>query len=82
MAKSDAMQSVSEDLRELGGRAGEMAQQRYDRMKRGAADLMEEGRERFEEMEQSLEEYVAENPLKSIIIAVGVGVLVGRFLFR
>ena len=82
MAKSHAMQGVSEDLRELGSRAGEMAQERYERMKRGAADLMEEGRERFEEMEHSMEDYVAENPLKSMLIALGVGVIVGRLLLR
>lgn len=82
MAKSETIQGMSEDLKEFGNRAGEIAQEKYDRMKKGAADMMEQGRERFEDMEESLEDYVAANPLKSILIAAGVGVIVGRLLLR
>lgn len=89
MAKSDAMydalkptQTVTEDLKELGSRAGEMAQEKIERVKAGAAEWAEEGRERVEEMEQSLERYIAEHPIKSALIAAGVGLIVGRILLR
>ena len=82
MAKSDTMQTVTDDLQELGSRAGEIAQEKIGQLKASAANLAEQGRERVQEMEQSLEEYVVENPLKSLLIAAGVGLLVGRLCLR
>ena len=75
-------QSVGEDLSELGSHAGELAQRRYKNLKSDAMHLANEGRERLEEMGESLEDYVAENPIKSLLIAVAAGVLVGRFILR
>jgi ElaB/YqjD/DUF883 family membrane-anchored ribosome-binding protein len=89
MAKSDAMydalkpaQSVTEDLKELGSRASEMAQEKLERVKAGAAEWAEEGRERVEEMGESVEQYIADHPVKSMLIAAGIGLIVGRVLLR
>lgn len=89
MDKTDAMrdalkptQTVTEDLKELGSRASEMAQEKLEQMRAGADEWAEEGRERVEEMEQSVERYIAEHPIKSMLIAAGVGLIVGRVLLR
>jgi len=39
--------------------------------------LGQEGRERAQEWEQSIETYVQEKPIQSILIAAGVGILLG-----
>jgi ElaB/YqjD/DUF883 family membrane-anchored ribosome-binding protein len=88
MSKSDVYdalkpaQTVGEDLKELGSRASEMAQEKLEQVKAGAAELAEEGRERVQEMERSVERYIAEHPVKAMLIAAGVGLVVGRVLLR
>ena len=89
MDKSDAVQdafrttqTVKEDLKELGGRASEMAQEKLEQVKAGAEEWVQEGRERVEQMEESLERYIAEHPIKSMLIAAGVGLIVGRVVLR
>lgn len=79
---SKAVQSVADDLAELGTHAGDLARQRYERMKSSASDLVQEGRERVEDMERSLEEYIADNPIKSVLIAAGIGLLLGKTILR
>ena len=51
-------------------------------MKTDAADMVHEGRERVEEMEHSLEQYIADNPIKSVLIAAGLGLLLGKTILR
>ena len=46
-------------------------------MREQAADYYEHGRRRASEMEQSLEQYVQEKPIQSLLIAAGVGMLLG-----
>ena len=75
-------QSVADDLTELGSHASELAQKRYRNMKDDAMSLAEQGRERLEEMEESLEDYIGENPIKSMVIAAIAGLIVGRFVLR
>ena len=87
MANSNAgsatkSQSVAEDLAELGSHAGDLARQRYERMKNDAAEMVQEGRDRVEEMEHTLEEYIADHPIKSVLIAAGIGFLLGKTILR
>ena len=88
MAKHDSMapakpvQSVAEELAELGSHAGEVAREQYERLKADAAELAKDGRERVNELEQSLERYIVGHPIKSMLIAVGVGIVFGRCILR
>ena len=75
-------QSVTEDLAELGGHASELARERYENLKSDAMNLANQGRERLESVEESLEDYVAENPIKSLLMAAVAGIFVGRFILR
>jgi ElaB/YqjD/DUF883 family membrane-anchored ribosome-binding protein len=45
-------------------------------------NLVERGRERAMELENNLEHYVQDQPVKSILIAAGVGLLLGAILAR
>lgn len=47
-----------------------------------AADYFAKGKEKAKDMQGGTEEYIRENPVKSILIAAGAGLLVGFLLRR
>jgi len=82
---------VAEDVRELGNialaGAGEALQsvkergsEALERAKEKGHDLLEKGRERVNRTRDGFEDYVAEHPFKSVLIAAGVGALIGYSL--
>jgi ElaB/YqjD/DUF883 family membrane-anchored ribosome-binding protein len=71
---------VGANLKEMGNSVKDAAQEQIERVRDTAADYYEQGRERFMEAEDSFEEYVREHPIKSVLIALGVGYLIGKFL--
>jgi ElaB/YqjD/DUF883 family membrane-anchored ribosome-binding protein len=74
--------TVTQDIQELGGLAKEMAQEKAAQLRASVAEYGEEGRERVQQVERSFAKYVAEQPLTSVLIAVGVGLLLGGFWMR
>lgn len=62
-----------EQGREIAQRAQDLATQG----KEAAAEYYEQGRERVQEWQQQLEHQVREKPLQSLLIAAGIGLLVG-----
>ena len=72
-----AARQVGENLRDLGGQVRETATQQYDHLKEQAADYYAEGRERALEIEQTLEQYVQEKPIQALLMAAGVGIVLG-----
>jgi ElaB/YqjD/DUF883 family membrane-anchored ribosome-binding protein len=68
---------VGENLRNLGSQVRDQATQQYDQLRQQAGDYYEQGRQRAMEYEQSLEQYVHEKPIQSLMIAAGVGMLLG-----
>ena len=73
----DSAQQVGENLRNLGSQVRDSATQQYEQMRDQASEYYERGRPRAMEMEQSLEQYVQEKPIQSLLIAAGVGMLLG-----
>jgi len=74
---ADKATQVGQNLRELGSQARDMAGQKYDQLRDSATDYYQQGKERAMEWEHSLEQYVHEKPLQAVLIAAGVGVLLG-----
>lgn len=68
---------VKENLRDLGGQVRTAATEQYDHLRQQANDYYEQGRARAEQFEQGLEQYVQEKPIQSLLIAAGVGMLLG-----
>jgi ElaB/YqjD/DUF883 family membrane-anchored ribosome-binding protein len=68
---------VQQNLRDLGGQMKSAAAEQYGHLRDQASDYYERGRQAAEEWEQSLEEYVHEKPIQSLMIAAGVGLLLG-----
>ena len=68
---------VQQNLRDMGGQVRDVATEQYNNLRNQATQYFEEGRERAQEWEQSIEQYVHEKPIQSILIAAGVGMLLG-----
>ena len=73
----ESAQQVRENLRDLGSQVRDSATQQYEQLRDQASEYYERGRERAMEMEQSLEQYVQEKPIQSLLIAAGIGMLLG-----
>ena len=69
--------NMQQNLRDLGSQVRGTAREKYDELRGQATDYYEQGRQRAQEWEQNLETYVHEKPLQSLLIAAGVGMLLG-----
>lgn len=84
MQKSEAQSEIREGaaeaqkhIREVGGQIRDAATEKYGELRDQAEEYYEHGRKRAMELEQGLEDYVREKPIQSLLMAAGVGVLLG-----
>ena len=80
----DKAQEAKEKLREVGSNASQQfnqikdsANEYYQQGRDKAQEYYEQGRQKAMELEQNLEDYVREQPIKSVMIAAGIGLLLG-----
>ena len=73
---------VTEDLQDMGDIVKDAAQKKIGQLREDAAPYCEQGQINVQQVQRSFEEYIAQRPLKSILIAAGVGLLLGRFWMR
>ena len=73
---------VGKDLQEMGGTAVEALQDKFGELRNTASEYYEQGKDKFSEVEDSIEKFIKEQPLKSVLIAAGAGWLLGRFWMR
>ena len=73
----EAATQVSQNLRDAGSQLRDQAQEKYNQLRDQASQYYEEGRQRAQEWEQGLESYVQEKPIQSLLIAAGVGMVLG-----
>jgi ElaB/YqjD/DUF883 family membrane-anchored ribosome-binding protein len=78
----DSAAQVGENLRDMGGQVKDAAKEQYERLRDQASEYYEHGREQAREWQHNLESYVQEKPVKSLLIAAGVGVLLGMLWRR
>lgn len=79
--RKQAMQ-IGDELHTMGSIARDSAQEKVDDLRDTASEYYEMSREKVQEMERTFETYVRNQPVKSILIAASVGLLVGRFIMR
>jgi len=73
---------LSEDLKEMGATVKGAAQEKLRDARQNATEYYEQGRENAHGVLCNVEQYVRDRPVKSILIAAGIGVLFGRFWMR
>jgi len=73
---------VTRDLQEMGNIAGDAVEENLQHLRENASEYCEHGRDRVHKVERSFEQFIRDQPLKSILIAGGVGLLLGRFWLR
>lgn len=73
---------VTRDLRDMGVIARDAAQEAISRMGNNASAYLKQGKDKVKQAGDGFEDYIRESPLKSILIAAGVGLVLGRFWMR
>jgi ElaB/YqjD/DUF883 family membrane-anchored ribosome-binding protein len=70
---------VTEDLQKIGGTVKDAAQEELGQLGEKAEEYYEQGRDKVHGVACACEQYLRERPLRSVLIAAGVGWLLGRF---
>ena len=73
---------VTKDLQEMGGIVRDAAQEKLGQVRENASEYYEQGRDKVHDVVCTFEQFVRQQPVKSVLIAAGVGWLLGRFLRR
>lgn len=73
---------VQKNVRDAGTQVRDAAQEKFNDLRDQASQYYEQGRESAKEWEHNLEQYVQDQPVKSLLIAAGVGLLLGFFWRR
>lgn len=73
---------VSSDLKEMGDIVSDAAQEKLGQVRENATEYYQQGRDNVHGVLCNFEQYVRERPVKSVLIAAGIGLLFGRFWMR
>jgi ElaB/YqjD/DUF883 family membrane-anchored ribosome-binding protein len=73
----DKVSEVASNIKDMGSQVRDAAAEQYENVKEGAAEYYRAGRDKAAEWESQIEEYVRERPIKSLLMAAGVGALLG-----
>jgi ElaB/YqjD/DUF883 family membrane-anchored ribosome-binding protein len=74
---AEVADNVRENVRDIGTKVRDAASESYGQVREQAVGYINQGKEAAEEWEQSLETYVQAKPLQAVLIAAGVGLLLG-----
>ena len=70
---------VAEDLEKMGETVGDAAQEKLGQAGERASECCEQGREKIHGAACACEQFVRQRPLRSVLLAAGIGWLLGRF---
>ena len=70
---------VAEDVESMGETVGDAAQEKLRQVREKAAEYCEQGREKVHGAACHCEQFLRQKPLTSVLLALGVGWLLGRF---
>ena len=73
---------VKKDLQEMGETVKEAAQEQLGQVREKASEYCEQGRDKVHGIACACEQFLRERPVGSVLMAAGVGWLVGRFWRR
>lgn len=73
----EAASSIGEKVRDMGSQVRDVAQERWHQLRDTAGNYYEQGRDKAVQLEENVENYIQGAPIKSVLIACGVGLLLG-----
>ena len=73
---------VRKGLREMRGTAKDAAQEALQHIRENGSERYAQGRGKVYQAEHAVEHYIRQRPLKSVLIAAGVGVVLGGYWLR
>ena len=73
---------VTQELQEMGNTASDAVRENLGKLQDEVSEYYEQGRDQACQAEHTFEQYIKDHPLKSILIAAGVGMFLGRFWIR
>ncbi len=73
---------VSKDLKEMGDIVRDAAQEKLEHVRENANECCQYGQDKVHGVASAFEQYIRERPVKSVLIAAGIGLLYGRFWMR
>ena len=79
---AEQAKKVSQEVQEMGTVVKETAQEKLEQWRDTAEDLQEQGKEKVYQAERTIEQYIREQPMKSVLIAAVVGLVFGRVFMR
>jgi ElaB/YqjD/DUF883 family membrane-anchored ribosome-binding protein len=74
--------AVSQDILGMGAVARDVAHEKLEEFQGNASAVYEQGQDQVRQATRTLEQFIAEKPLTSVLIAAGVGLFLGRFWMR
>jgi ElaB/YqjD/DUF883 family membrane-anchored ribosome-binding protein len=84
MARTDQGQDAAstaghlkDTVTQAAGQVRDAAREKYEDLRDSAQDYYEQGRDKAQEWQHGVEQYVQEQPIKALLIAAGVGMLLG-----
>jgi len=79
---SEQASAVSKDIQGMGAIAKDVAHEKLDKLQENASAVYDKGCDQARDAARTLERFIAEQPLTSVLIAAGVGLFLGRFWMR
>ena len=73
----DTASQVAGQVRDMAGQVRDSAREQYEHLRDTAGEYYDQGREKAQQWQQGIEQYVQDQPVKALLIAAGVGVLLG-----
>lgn len=81
-AARETAEAAREKMQNFGSEAREMAEDALEQARDSGSELYAQGCERLGGLRSSIEQCIRDQPLRSLLVAAGVGCLVGAFWIR
>jgi ElaB/YqjD/DUF883 family membrane-anchored ribosome-binding protein len=73
---------LNRNLHDMGGIATKVARAKASEVQDRAAQYVDVGIEKWDEVQDAFVGYIRENPFRSTLIAAGIGLVIGRLVMR
>jgi ElaB/YqjD/DUF883 family membrane-anchored ribosome-binding protein len=81
-AVNEEAPTISEGLQTAANAAKRLAGDSVDAVRETAQEFIDQGRYKVQEVGDNMEEHVRDQPVKSVLIAAGIGFVLGMFFTR